>query len=77
MNAFKTLRGALCPFLIILSSVLYSQEHPRMFFDADEIPALRAKVQNEPYASMLAQIIKNINSHDYNQRGGNLRRPMC
>ncbi|MGC9450573.1 MAG: Ig-like domain-containing protein [Oceanipulchritudo sp.] len=48
-----------------------AQTHPRMFFDAAEVPALQAKVAAEPYASMAAQIRQNVLSVDYPQRGGN------
>jgi len=65
--------------LVLLTSVLLAaanlvsaQTHPRLFFDAADVPALQARAAQEPYASMAAQIRRNVLSVDYPLRGGNI-----
>ena len=55
----------------LLALTALAQTHPRLFFDAADVPDLRAKALSAPHSEMLAQMIVNINSRDYNQRGGN------
>ena len=52
--------------------LLASPVHPRLLFGSEDVPALRARLGVEPYASMAAQIRRNILSVDYPQRGGNM-----
>lgn len=49
-----------------------AQTHPRLFFGPDDVAALRSKAQGAPHSEMLARMIANIHSVDYNQRGGNI-----
>jgi hypothetical protein len=57
--------------VLVLATALQAQVHPRLFFDATDVPALQAKVQSEPFASMAAQLRQNVLSVDYPLRGGN------
>lgn len=58
--------------VLALTAASYGQVHPRMFFSPDDTSALRTRATGEPYASMAAQIRRNILSVDYPLRGGNI-----
>ncbi len=46
-----------------------AQSHPRLLFDAADIPGLRAKILNEPYASMYADLLALKDAEDDTQYG--------
>lgn len=57
--------------LVLSASPVLAQTHPRLFFDAADVPALQARAATEPYASMAEQMVQDLLSVDYWQRGGN------
>ncbi len=61
-NAVQTaLGGGFDAFYAVADYAPYYQyqpgEHPRLFFSAADLPAIRAKLGREPFASMLAELI--------------------
>lgn len=53
----------------LLPSFASAQEHPRLLFDAADIPDLRAKIQREPFASMYQELLSLKDVRDDSQYG--------
>jgi len=62
-NLLTTAVASACVALTLTCPPARAAEHPRLFFGAEDVPALRAKIKTEPFASMFKQLEEDTLKH--------------